>query len=264
VAIYKVTKVFNFAVGELVILGGLIAISIMNTGIPSWLGVLLAVFAMGLVGMFIEWGFMRQFIGKSVLTAMMVTAVFTYLVSGVSTTGWGGLGRPMPKFLPAGQVSLGPGVVGLDLLWSGIVVVVVFVAFTWLFQRTKVGLGMRITAEDFQAAASKGIKGERMYRMAWVVGGMTAALGGIFMGHRTGVEPSLALIGLKALPVVFLGGVDSVAGVLVGGLFIGIAEQMVIGYVGSEWGDFVPFLILLAVLAFRPTGIFGERRVERI
>lgn len=263
VAVYKVSKVFNFAVGELVIMGGLVAISCMNI-FPSWGGVMLALVAMGVVGLLLHWVIVGRFVRQSAITAMMVTAVLTYLISGLSAVGWSGVGRPIPRFLPAGQFSVGPGVVGLDLMWSSVIGLIGFGLLIFLFQRTKVGLGMRSTAEDHEVAEAKGVNIEWMYRIAWIIAGVTATLGGVFMGYRTGMEPSLALIGLKAFPVVFLGGVDSFGGALVGGLTIGMMEQLVGGYVGSEWADFTPFLILLLVLALRPEGIFGVRRVERI
>jgi branched-chain amino acid transport system permease protein len=149
-------------------------------------------------------------------------------------------------------------------MWSFIAVMVLFGIFLWIFNSTKVGLGMRSVAEDTTVAQLKGVKARQIQTLAWFIAGITAVIGGIFLGYRYGINSTLSLLGLKAFPVVFLGGLESIPGVIVGGLVIGMAESLTGGYISSGWVDIVPFIILLVVMALRPEGIFGQRRVERI
>jgi branched-chain amino acid transport system permease protein len=172
------------------------------------------------------------------------------------------------EFLPelfGGSFSLGPGgEIDEDLMWSFFIAVALFGILVFLFQRTKLGLGMRAIAEAPNIARSRGVGQVRMEGLAWIIGGITAALGGIFLGYRMGINPSLGVIGLKAFPIVFLGGLESIPGVIVGGIVIGIAESLVGGYVDPKWIDPVPFLLLILVLVVRPQGIFGQKEAKRV
>jgi branched-chain amino acid transport system permease protein len=264
VAVYKATKVFNFAVGEMVVLGGCVCLAFLDTGLPAWLSIVLAALTMGIVGLVIQKGFMSHFIGQSTLTATIGTCILIYFVSGVAATGWSGAARAFPRFLPAGHIAVGSTYISLDFMWSFILAVGIFSILFWFFQYTKMGFGMRSIAEDVSLSQSKGVRASLIYGSVWMIAGITAALGGIFLGYTTGIAPSLSLIGLKAFPVVFLGGLESFPGVLIGGVVLGMAEGLVGGYVGAEWVDITPFVILLVVLLLRPEGIFGIKRVERV
>jgi branched-chain amino acid transport system permease protein len=265
VIIYKTTKIFNFAVGEFVVLGGCVAITILNTGLPWGVGIIVAMLVMGLVGALIQKGIMDRFIGKPVLIPILATCILTYFLVGVEMAGWMGKGQAFStQFLPSGGIEIAGSTVYLDLMWSFFAAMILFVVFSWIFQRTKVGLGMKAVSEDSAASQSKGVSPKQIQLIAWVIGGVTATVGGIFLGYRIGVNPALSLIGLKAFPIAFLGGLESVPGAIIGGLGIGILENLVGGYAGSEWMDVAPFLALIAVLILRPQGLLGARRVERI
>ena len=266
VVIYKATRVFNFAVGEMVMLGGAIGITIMETGIWWWLGIILTILVMGLVGWLIQKGIVSRLTERPILTAWVAVAILSQFLLGVTSCGWGGQTRSFPFFLPSGGFNIGTSIIPIpmDLSLSFITAIVSIGIFLVVFQYTKVGLGMKAVAEHFALSRSKGIKVNQIWGLAWIVGGMTAALGGIFFGYRAGIEPSLSLIGLKAFPVVFLGGLNSIPGVILGGLTIGIVESLAGGYISSDLAILSPFFFLLIVLAIRPQGILGEARVERI
>jgi branched-chain amino acid transport system permease protein len=206
------------------------------------------------------------------LAAMLATCILIYFLEGVTSCGWMGKSISFSsEFLPEGSLSLGPGgEVPLDLMWSFFIAVALFGILVFLFQRTKLGLGMRAIAEAPNIARSRGVGQVRMQSLAWIIGGITAALGGIFLGYRVGMNPSLGVIGLKAFPIVFLGGLESIPGVIVGGVIIGIAESLLqgsetlIGMDLTSWADPVPFLLLLLVLVVRPYGIFGQKEVKRV
>ena len=143
-----------------------------------------------------------------------------------------------------------------------------FVAFTWFFLKSRMGVAMRAVADNQQVAQAMGINVERYFALAWAMAGIVSALGGVVWGSMLGVDVQLALVGLKVFPVVILGGLDSIVGALVGGLIIGIVESLAAGYldpyVGGGTKDFAPYVLMIMVLMFRPYGIFGRRQIERV
>jgi len=165
--------------------------------------------------------------------------------------------------IPFGPVTLPPVEV------VGAVVSLVFLAgFTWFFLKSRIGIAMRAVADSQQVAMAMGINVRRYFAIAWAMAGMVSALGGIVWGSMLGVDNQLALVGLKVFPVVILGGLDSIIGAVVGGLIVGIVENLAAGFfdpcVGGGTKDFVPYLLMIIVLMVRPEGIFGRRRIERV
>lgn len=140
--------------------------------------------------------------------------------------------------------------------------------FTWFFMKSRMGVAMRAVADNQQVAMAMGINVERYFALAWAMAGLVAALGGVVWSSMLGVDTHLAVIGLKVFPVVILGGLDSIAGAIIGGLIIGIVESVVAGYldpyVGGGMKDFAPYVLMILVLMFKPYGIFGKRKIERV
>lgn len=266
VVIYKATRVFNFAVGGLVVLGGCIAMSFVDSALPWWLGLILALVVMGFAGWALHQGLLSRLNRRPVMVSMMATCVLIYFLEGAEVCSWMGKTMSFPyEFLPTGNLSLGVGGdIPLNLMWSFFIAVSLFGLLVFLFQRTNLGLGMRAAAEEPNIACSKGVGIGKMNGLAWVIGGITAALGGIFLGYRIGINPSLGVIGLKAFPVVLLGGLESFPGAIMGGVIIGVAETLAGGYIGPKWIDPTPFIILLLVLVIRPYGIFGQEEAKRV
>jgi branched-chain amino acid transport system permease protein len=167
----------------------------------------------------------------------------------------------MPIFL--GPVMLPP----VQLVGAG--VSIVFLAgFTWFFLKSRTGVAMRAVADNQQVAMAMGINIRRYFALAWAMAGVVSALGGVVWGAMLGVDNQLALVGLKVFPVVILGGLDSIAGAVLGGLIVGIVENIAAGYldpyVGGGTKDFAPYVLMILVLMIRPEGMFGRRRIERI
>jgi branched-chain amino acid transport system permease protein len=166
-----------------------------------------------------------------------------------------------PLFL--GPVMLSP----VQLVGAG--VSILFLAgFTWFFMKSRTGVAMRAVADNQQVAMAMGINIRRYFALAWAMAGVVSALGGVVWGAMLGIDNQLALVGLKVFPVVILGGLDSIAGAVIGGLIVGIVENLAAGYldpyVGGGTKDFAPYVLMILVLMIRPEGIFGRRRIERV
>ena len=172
--------------------------------------------------------------------------------------------------LPIGDdpIVIGPASLPPIQVVGAVVAVLFFLGFTWFFKKSRMGVAMRAVADNQQVAQAMGINVERYFALAWAMAGIVSAVGGIVWGSMLGVDVHLALVGLKVFPVVILGGLDSIGGALVGGLIIGIVENLAAGYldpyVGGGTKDFAPYVLMIVVLMVKPYGIFGKRRIERV
>jgi branched-chain amino acid transport system permease protein len=214
-------------------------------------------------------------IGQPIFAVILITIGLFLLVEPITTTIWhnppGGIQTPWHlRTVSIGSVKV------LEVNIATIVLgIVVLAAFFALFRFTKVGLAMRATAVDQEAALAQGISVGRIFALSWAIAGAVAVVGGMMLAGGAGPAPgltvSLSLIALQAFPAIILGGLDSPGGAVVGGLTIGIAQVMAGGYIpgaipalGSEFADVVPYLIMFLVLLIRPFGLFGEREVTRV
>lgn len=269
VVIYKATGVFNFAQGEIVMVSAYVCWALLvQFGLPLWISFALTfAFAAGL-GLVVERFALRPMIGQPLLAAMMITLALIAVLDGLVTVIWGSRQEVLPDFFPRQPLHLGSVMISQQLLMGFGIAVALFVAFVLFFQRTKIGLGMRATAEDHQVSMSLGIKVSTSFAMSWVIACIVAAVGGILLGSVNGVNMNLAFLGLKAFPVVILGGLDSIPGAIVAGLIVGVLEKLATGYidplVGGGFAEIFPFIILLFVLMVRPYGLFGTKKIERI
>lgn len=269
VVIYKATGVFNFAQGELVMVSAYICWAlIVQFGVPLWISFLLTFAIAAGIGLTVERFALRPMIGQPLLAAMMITLALIAVLDGIVTVIWGSRQEVLPDFFPREPLHLGSVMISQQLLMGFGIAVALFVAFVLFFQRTKIGLGMRATAEDHQVSMSLGIKVSTSFAMSWVIACIVAAVGGILLGSVNGVNMNLAFLGLKAFPVVILGGLDSIPGAIVAGLIVGVLEKLATGYidplVGGGFAEIFPFIILLFVLMVRPYGLFGTKKIERI
>ena len=269
VLVYKATDAINFAQGEFVMLAGfLIAGTIVLAGAPFWLGVLAAVAGMVAFGFGLERVVLRPLLGRPVVAVIMATIGLAAVLRGAAPLFYGAETRSIvlpisDEPIVLGAISLPPvQVVGalLSLAFLG--------AFTWFFLKSRMGVAMRAVADNQQVAMAMGIHVERYFAIAWGMAGVVSALGGLAWGALLGVDVHLALIGLKVFPVVILGGLDSIIGAVVGGLIVGVVENLAAGYldplVGGGTKDFAPYVLMILMLMIRPYGIFGKRRIERV
>jgi len=270
VIIYKSTSVLNFAQGEFLLLGAYVSLALLTRWhVPFWATVVLTLGFAVVLGLAIERLILRPMIGEPVISVIMVTLGLSSILRAVVQGIWGTDTRPYPEIFPSAPMMIGPVPVSRAYAWSLGCVVVLLVAFSLFFKRSRFGIAMRATAFSQQVALSMGIPVRHMFALAWAIAAVVSAIGGILLGAvRTGVDQSLALIGLKVLPVVILGGLDSVLGAIVGGLLIGVLENLAGGYLDPVFGggvkEVAPFVILVSILMIKPYGLFGKVHIERV
>ena len=268
VLIYKATDAINFAQGEFVMFAGFIAAAAMSHSLPFWLAALISIGGMVALGFALERVVLRPLIGRPVIAVVMATIGLAAVLRGTAVLAFGAGTSAINMPIPDDPIALGPlSLPPVEVV--GAAVSLVFLAgFTWFFLKSRTGIAMRAVADSQQVAMAMGINVRRYFAFAWAMAGIVSALGGLVWGAMLGVDNQLALVGLKVFPVVILGGLDSVIGAVVGGLIVGIAENLAAGYfdplVGGGTKDFVPYLLMIIVLMVRPEGIFGRRRIERV
>lgn len=273
VLIYKSSRVINFAHGQVIATGAFIAFALTQSGMNFWLAGLLAMLATFALGMLIERVFLRRMVGEPIISVIMVTIGLASVVDGLlhlTPYGAGNFSFTTPAAL---------GGAGIDLLGTqlsrvqlaGVLAALALLGgFTYFFNRSTMGITMRAVADDQMAAMSVGTSVERVFALAWAFAGLTAAAAGVILGLMSGLTlTGLAGIGLKVFPVVILGGLDSVLGAIVGGILIGVLENLAAGYLdglvpGGGTRDVFPFIVLLIVLLLRPYGLFGTKEIERV
>jgi branched-chain amino acid transport system permease protein len=259
VLIYKATEVINFAQGDLMMLGGFVAYTYITiVGFNYWLGFLLAVLTMGLVGMAIERFVIRPILGFPLFSIIMVTIGLGFLLRSLAGMIWGTDDLKIEAPFSQGVLRIGELVLAYDKL-SVIVVTVILIAILFLFfNRTRLGTAMRATSENMLAAYYMGIPVKRIVSLVWAISAMVAGVAGVLLAPITFVHSNVGLaLGLKAFPAAVLGGFGSIPGALVGGLIIGVVEAMAGFYLPQGWKDVAPYIILLLVLLLRPEGLFG-------
>lgn len=265
VLINKSTGVFNFAAGQMMMFGAFFYWTFsVGLGLPIWISIILALISTAILGILIERFTLHPLIGQPVLSAVLVTLALSYFLNGIAAAFWGTIPLKAPDFLPETNLNIGGVVFPNDLLWSFCISIFVFVLLFLFYQRTKAGLAMRATAESHQIAQARGINVGNIFTLTWAICGLLAAIGGILLSYRLGVNSFLALIGLKAFPVVLFGGLESIGGAIVGGITVGVLETLAGGLIATWVMEITPYIVLLIILVFRPEGLFGQKRIERI
>ncbi|MFQ5828041.1 MAG: branched-chain amino acid ABC transporter permease [Candidatus Methylomirabilia bacterium] len=269
VLIYKATSVINFAQGDLMMFAAYGAAVMLGLGwLPLWAIVPILFAGMIVLGFVLERGILRPLIGQPVISVIMGTIGLTFVLQGVAAIFWGAVTRelPLPVRLEPYIVS-GVFVSPINVV-AAVTAILCLIGFGLFFTRSRMGIAMRAVADDQQAAMTAGINVRRMFALSWAIAGLAAAAGGIIWGNMLGVDTFLALVGLKVFPVVILGGLDSIAGVILGGLIVGGVESLAAGYldpyVGGGTKDFIPYLLMIIVLFIRPYGFFGREIIERV
>ena len=250
VIIYKASDVINFSQGPLLLLGAYLGYAFLSLGLPTWLGIFLALMVSALVGVGIALFVLRPLIGEPVISMIMATVALSSILHAVIQGIWGASPRAFPVDADRPLVI---GVASVTLLLLG-----------WFFRRSREGLAMRAVADDQQAAMSVGVSLPRTLALAWALASMTAALGGMLLASLVGVSQDITAIGLAVFPVVILGGLDSLLGAVVAGAIIGLVEAYSGGYYGMGLQRLVPFVVLILILMVRPYGLFGRKRMERV
>jgi branched-chain amino acid transport system permease protein len=267
VLIYKTSGVLNFAQGAMVLFAALTYVSLVERGVPFWFALLVTFAIMAILGMAIERAVLRPLVNKPPITLFMATLGLSYVIEGAAQLIWGAqvhgldLGIDDTPFEVAGIL-----ISKFDLLAAA--VAAMMVAFlTAFFRYTRIGLAFRAVADDQFAAFAVGLRLPRIWATVWTAAGVVALVAGLLWGARLGVQFSLSLVVLKALPVLVLGGFDSILGAIVGGLLIGASEKLAEVYIGPFFGggieSWFAYVVALAFLLVRPAGLFGQKLVER-
>jgi branched-chain amino acid transport system permease protein len=271
VIILKCSDAFNIAQGHFVLLGGYLGYTfLVPFGLPIWATLLMAVGAAIIMGLLIERLALRPLVGQPVLAVIMMTIALATVLEGLVTLIWGGQYKAYHGMLPTLALKLGEISIPSETS-IGLIVSIATVGILMLFFRyTKIGLAMRATAEDLQVVQSVGIRATTVYALSWVIACVVGVIGGILLGGVSGVMTPLAEVGLKAFAVVLLGGVNSIGGAIVAGIILGVLENVAAGYLdpllpaGGGLAHVFPFIVMIIVLIFRPYGLFGLARIERI
>jgi branched-chain amino acid transport system permease protein len=270
VVIYKSTSVLNFAQGEFLMLGAYVCLSLaVQYQLPFALAFLITLVFSAVLGILTERVVLRPMIGEPVISLIMVTLGLSALLKAIVQAIWGTDLRPFPNIFPVTPVQLGPLPVSQGYLYSTASVAVLLLIFTLFFKFTRAGIAMRATAFSQQVALSMGISVKRIFALSWSIAAVVSAIGGILLaGVRGGLDASLAFFGLKVIPVVILGGLDSVGGAIVGGVVMGVLENLAGGYldplVGGGAKEVAPFIVLVLILSVKPYGLFGKVKIERV
>ncbi len=269
VLIYKSSDAINFAQGEFLLIGTYVCLTLITAyKIPFIAALLLSLIFSAILGFVIERIVLRPFIGEPVISMIMATIGLSSILAGLVHIVWGHETRVFPQIFSDQPVKFGGVVVAPVYLWSLVIVAVMLLLFTLFFKYSKLGIAMRATADDQQAAMSMGISVKTIFAVAWAIAAIVSAVGGILLGNINGVNASLSAIGLKVLPVAILGGLDSIPGAIVGGLIIGIIESMTGGYldplVGGGLKEVIPFILLVFILMFKPYGLYGKTEIKRV
>ncbi len=269
VLIYKSTRIINFAQGELVLIGAFTAFAFLSqAGLAPAVALPLTIIAAGALGFAIERLLLRPMLGEPVIAVIMVTLGLSSILKGTARAIWGSVNRPFPDIFPPLTVALFGLPVPPPFVWGCLIAATLLVLFTIFFRYSTWGVMMRAAANHQAAALSVGIDVRRVFALSWAIAAMVAAVGGVLLGGINVIDMNLGAIGLKVFPVVILGGLDSIPGAIVGGLLIGVLENLSGGFIEPWVGGGVkavaPFVALLVILLFRPYGLFGTREIERL
>ncbi len=273
VVIYRASQVFNFAQGEFLTFGAFMMVTFSGAGLPWPLALAATMLATGALAAAVERGVLRPLVGRSVVASIILTIFVGSVVRVAIILIWGTDARGMPTpWNPMSSVSLGGANVLFNSLGAMLAGGLALGAFFFVLKRTKLGVAMRATSSDQEAALSLGIPVGRIFGSVWFLAGMYAALGGVFLGaFPNTVTPNLGFIALRAFPAAIVGGLDSAGGTVIAALLLGVLEVLTQGYINPLLGTFgqnfhavLPYLIMVGFLMFRPYGIAGRPLVERV
>jgi len=267
--IWKSTGVANLALGQLVLLCSWFTYAMMQQAhMPLWLAFpIVIIFALGL-GWVIERFALRPLIGQPILSLIAVTLGIAYFVSGLVSFVWPQSIGALPQIFPKNPIHIGGAVISQEYVWAAGISLLMFGLLTLFYKYHRMGIAMRATADDQMAVQACGIPVTKIFSMSWMFACVVAAVGGILISSIGGISNGLVETGLKTFSVVILGGLDSFGGSMIAGPIVGMAKSLGTGYLAphlwSEFGEVIPYIIIVIVVLVKPYGLFGEKRIERI
>lgn len=269
VLIYKCSGVLNLAMGEMTLIGAYVSLSFYSMGIPFLLALLFSLIIGLVLGILTERIFLDKLIGEPVLTVIMVTVGLSFFFKGTVELIWGTDTRVFtPPVFSIEPIHIGPVIVGQAYLWSFVAAIILLIVFVCFFKYTRWGLAMQATADDEMAALSLGVSARFVYAAAWAIAFMASGVGGTLLGNINGLNISVGYLGLLVLPAVVLGGLNSVPGAIVGGIVIGVLQNVSGTYLDKYFPggvkEVAPFVFMVVFLLFKPHGLWGWERIERV
>ncbi|MGR7995164.1 MULTISPECIES: branched-chain amino acid ABC transporter permease [unclassified Xanthobacter] len=268
VLIFKASGVFNFAQGAMVLFAALTFVGFTEYGLPYWAAFLVTLVVMMALAVGIERAVLRPLLGQDAMILFMATIGLSIFLEGLAQLIWGTGVRGLDLGIPDDPIEWGGILVSQFDLSTAVMAAVLVAVLSVFFSTTRIGRALRAVADDTQAAQVAGVPLGFIWAVVWGVAGFIALVAGLVWGARLGVQFALTLVALKALPVMILGGFNSIAGAIVAGLVIGVSEKLAEVYLGPFVGggieNWFPYALAVAVLLWRPTGLFGAARIARV
>ncbi len=270
VLIYKATQVVNFAQGELLLIGAWVCWALLlKFQVPFWIGLPMTLVFMFIFGIAIQVVFLRPMIGEPIISVIMVTIGLSTVFQSALKWIFGVSPQPFPPVFASKSVDLFGLQIQTVYVMSLLVSVAMMIAMAWFFRSSKYGLAMRATAFNQQVAQSLGISVKSVFAMSWAISATVSAVAGVVVAVVNGVSSGLSAYGIKVFPATILGGLDSIGGAVLGGIIIGLLENIA-QYVDSQylhWGnlyEIAPCYVLIIILMIKPYGLFSTKDIERI
>jgi branched-chain amino acid transport system permease protein len=268
VLIYKASGVFNFAQGSMLLFAALTFVSLTERGLSFPLAFLATLVVMVGVAVYVERTVLRHLINRSAITLFMATLGVSYVLEGLAQAVWGAEVHGLDLGIPDTPLPISGITISRFDVWAAVAASALVISLSLLANKTRLGLSLRAVADDPLAALSLGVRLPRIWRIVWSLAGFVGLVAGLFWGARAGVQFSLTLVVLKAMPVLIIGGFDSIGGAIVAGLLVGASEKLAEVYIGAWIGggieNWFPYALAVGSLLLRPAGLFGERAIERV
>lgn len=270
VIIYKATKVVNFAQGEMVMVGAYICFALtVQLGLPFLVSFLMTLVFSVILGLCIERVILRPLIGEPIISVIMVTVGLSTVLKSLVQLFWGTQIRVFPPILPTAPIWIAGVPVAPVYIAAFVLSALLFAVFSIFFKYSRTGIAMRATAMDQQAAQSMGIGVKNIFALSWCIAAVVSSIGGIILGNINGINAQLGHLGLKVFPAVILGGLDSLLGAALGGLIIGVLENVADGFMQQVFSlpgfkEVAAYVVLVIILMLRPYGLFGTHEIERV
>ncbi len=271
VIIYKATRVVNFAQGELLMVGAYVCFAfLVQMHVPFWAALLLTILFGMVLALFIERLILRPMIGEPIISIIMVTIGLSLVLRSIVSAIWGTeILVYEPKLFPQEMIEIAGLPISLEFVWCFVLSVVLLAVFSVFFKYSKAGVGMRAAAFNQQVAQSMGISVKHIFALSWVISAVVSGIGGVLIGNINGINSSLYHFGLKVFPATILGGLDSILGAALGGMIIGILENLSDGFCKTYLNlsgvkEVAPYIFLVIILMIKPYGLFGTKEIERV